>query len=769
MAAIDTATETTTMEEKPQIRSAYAGAAVESIGEQPFFSTLLDAVGDGILAVDVDGRIIFANPAMERILGYDPDDLVETPFADLVSEHHRDHYAAAFESYLESDRDEFDWSGVQMPLIHADGHDVPAELSFRVGETGDMQVFTGIVHDLSKRDETENVHEETDEQLISLVQEVKDYAMFTLDPDGFIRNWNPGARNIKGYDEEEIVGRHFSTFYTEKDAEAGVPEHNLDQAVENGRCEDRGWRVRKDGSRFWAKVLITPLWYDDGTLRGFAKVTQDITEQRRQEQKLRQERQLLDEILNTVPVAIAVSSLEGETLRANDRAAELLGLSKEELLDQPENSDEWTVFDANGNERADEDSPTARVVATGEPIYNEEMAVQRPDGTRTWFSLSAAPMFDEDGNLERVVSAGEDITELKRLQRELERERDSLQAELDEVFGRITEGVFALDEEWRIDYMNENMASLMEDPMEELMGEVIWDITPELVGTELEEEYRRAMENQEPRTFEYAWDDTWSEIHAYPSESGLSVYFRDVTDRKRRKEELQRMVRKLEASNEKLERFAYVTSHDLQEPLRMISSYLQLLESRYADELDEDAQEFIDFAVDGAERMRDMIDGLLQYSRVSRGDREYEPVDCDDVLEKALDNVRRQIEVTDAEIEAGPLPTVQGDEEHLVQLFQNLLSNAIKYHGEGTPHVEISAWRADDEWVVSVSDDGIGIDEHQTERIFEIFNRLHTDAEYEGTGIGLAICREIVENHGGEIRVDSVPGEGSTFSFTLPA
>ena len=757
------------MEEKPQIQSAYAGAVVETIGEQPFFSTLLDAVGDGILAVDAGGEVVFANPAMERILGYDPDALIDAPFADLISEHHRGHYTAAFRSYLGSHCDEFDWSGVQMPLRHADGHDVPSEISFRKAEVGDKEVYTGIIHDLSKRDEAENLHEETDEQLVSLVQEVKDYAMFTLDQEGFIRNWNPGARNIKGYDEEEIIGRHFSTFYTEADTEAGVPERNLDEAVENGRCEDRGWRVRKDGSHFWAKVLITPLWYDDGTLRGFAKVTQDITEQREQEQKLRQERELLDGILNTVPVAISVSSPEGETLRANDRAAELLGLSKEELLNGPENPDEWLVYDGDGNELPDETQPAARVIASGEPVYNEELVIQRPDGTRTWFSVSAAPMFDEDGEIERLVSAAEDITELKRLQRELERERDSLQAELDEVFGRITEAVFALDEEWRIEYMNENMLTLVGDPMEELMGGVLWEVLPGISGTKLEEEYRRAMECQEAKTFEYAWEDTWFEVHAYPSETGLSVYFRDITERKRRKQELERTVHKLEASNEKLERFAYVTSHDLQEPLRMVSSYLQLLESRYADDLDEDAEEFIDFAVNGADRMRNMIDGLLEYSRVSRGDRESNPVDCDVVLEKALDNVQVEIEATDAEIDAEPLPTVQGDEEHLVQLFQNLLSNAIKYHGDGSPHVRVRAERDDDEWVLSVSDDGIGIDEHQTDRIFEIFNRLHTEEEYEGTGIGLAICREIVENHGGEIRVDSVPGEGSTFSFTLPA
>jgi len=226
---------------------------------------------------------------------------------------------------------------------------------------------------------------------------------------------------------------------------------------------------------------------------------------------------------------------------------------------------------------------------------------------------------------------------------------------------------------------------------------------------------------------------------------------------------------KLEASNERLEQFAYAASHDLQEPLRMVSSYLQLVDQRYGEDLDEDGREFIEFAVDGAERMRAMIEGLLRYSRVETQGDPFEPVDLEKVLADVLDDLAVRVEETDAAITHGSLPTVDGDPNQLRQLVQNLLKNAIEYSGDEPPRVDVTAERQAGEWVVSVRDEGIGIDAENADRVFEVFQRLHSHEEHPGTGIGLALARRIVERHGGDIRVDSEPGEGTTFSFTLPA
>ncbi|QLK25521.2 ATP-binding protein [Natrinema zhouii] len=243
----------------------------------------------------------------------------------------------------------------------------------------------------------------------------------------------------------------------------------------------------------------------------------------------------------------------------------------------------------------------------------------------------------------------------------------------------------------------------------------------------------------------------------------------EAIERQQYQAELEALIVDLEESNERLEQFAYAASHDLQEPLRMVSSYLTLIERRYGDELDEDGHEFLAYAVDGADRMREMIEGLLEYSRVeTRGD-PFEPVDLEAVLADVRQNLQLKIEAHETEITTGELPHVEGDAGQLRQVFQNLVSNAIEYSGEGPARVHVSAERNGTEWTVSVTDNGIGIEPADQERIFEVFQRLHSREKYDGTGIGLALCERIIERHGGEIWVDSEPGAGSTFSVTLPA
>jgi len=242
---------------------------------------------------------------------------------------------------------------------------------------------------------------------------------------------------------------------------------------------------------------------------------------------------------------------------------------------------------------------------------------------------------------------------------------------------------------------------------------------------------------------------------------------RDVTERRYAEEKLRQQTEELGRSNRELEQFAYVASHDLQEPLRLVTSYVQLLVRRYQGELDQDADEFIGFILEGSNRMKSLLSDLLAYSKVGSNGKEFTSVTLEETLKRVVDNLQPVIEDSGATVTHDPLPQVLGDDMQMIQLLQNLVENAIKFHGAEPPRIHVGVRRMGERWLFYVRDNGIGIDPQYTERVFGIFQRLHTTNQYPGTGIGLAICRKIVERHGGRIWVDSEPGKGATFYFTL--
>jgi len=249
---------------------------------------------------------------------------------------------------------------------------------------------------------------------------------------------------------------------------------------------------------------------------------------------------------------------------------------------------------------------------------------------------------------------------------------------------------------------------------------------------------------------------------------GAVVTFRDIRERKEAEEKLKKLSDDLARSNADLQQFAYTASHDLQEPLRVIAGFVNLLAKRYKGKLDEKADEFIGYAIDGTKRMQVLIKDLLDYSRVGSTAKSFKPTDCLSVLDKAVFNLQIAIKESGAVITHDDLPTVMADSSQSIRLFQNLISNAIKFRGKEAPRIHISAKQKEDEWIFSVKDNGIGIDPKFSDQIFVMFQRQHAKKEYPGTGIGLATCEKIVERHGGRIWVESEPGKGSTFFFTIP-
>lgn len=346
----------------------------------------------------------------------------------------------------------------------------------------------------------------------------------------------------------------------------------------------------------------------------------------------------------------------------------------------------------------------------------------------------------------------------------------------------IHEGVLVVDRDGRIVSYNDRfqeMWNLPDEVLDEMDDEEAMDFVldqledPEAFVEKIEYLYDHPEErSRDLLRFE---DGRVYERSSGPQRLGDEIVgrvwgFHDITRLKKAQEELQEYTEKLRRSNEELQQFAHVVSHDLQEPLRMVTSYMELLEDRYTEDLPDEASEFMSYASEGAERMHRLLNDLLAYARVDSRGKEPTPTDADVALDDALSNLEVAIRESDAEIRSQGLPVVLADRSQLVELFQNLIANAIKYTAEDVqPQVEIDAEPEEDRWRFEVTDNGIGIDPAHQEQIFTIFRRLHERGEYEGTGAGLAICKRIVDRHGGRIGVESEPGEGSTFWFSLPA
>ena len=476
--------------------------------------SLLEASLDPLVTIGPDGRITDVNAATAAVTGCARAALIGTDFSDYFTdpEKARAGYQQAFREGFVRD--------YALELRHRDGHvtSVLYNASVYRDESGKVIGVFAAARDVTERKRVEEALRQSEQRFSSMLEAVRDYAIIFLEPDGRVASWNKGAERIKGYRAEEIVGQHFSKFYTADDIANGKPSHELQVAITEGRFEDEDWRVRRGGSRFWANVVITALRDANGNVNGFVKIT------------------------------------------------------------------------------------------------------------------------------------------------------------------------------------------------------------------------------------------------------------RDLTTRKQAEDQIRRYAEDLKRSNQELEHFAYVASHDLQEPLRTLSSFSQLLARRYKGKLDTDADEFISFIVEGATRMQTLINDLLAFSRVGTRGNPFASVACEEVLQAAKENLDVTIAESRAVITHDPLPTLAADQTQLTQLFQNLFANAIKFRRpEKAPRIHVSAARQDGAWRFSVRDNGIGIDPQFFERIFVIFQRLHGREEYPGTGIGLAICKKIAERHGGRMWVESEPGTGSTFYFTIPS
>jgi PAS domain S-box-containing protein len=490
--------------------------------------------------------------------------------------------------------------------------------------------------------------------------------------------------------------------------------------------------------------------------------------------------------LHSIGDGVIATDPAGRIIRMNATAERLTGWTLAEATGRPM-IEVFRIISA--DIRLPLVNPVELVMRHGEVVglANHTTLLSR-DGREYQIADSSAPIRNAAGDNVGVVLVFSDVTEKYRAEAELQATKSHLQATLD----AIPDLLFEVGLDGRLHGYHSHRADLLAAPPEAFIGKTFNEVLPAAATDVCMAAMREAAEKGFSAGGTYSLPlpqgEHWFEISmaAMPEVTGSDQRFimlaRDITERKRSEQLLQQSVKdqhaltdRLEAanleltrSNADLEQFAYVASHDLQEPLRSVGSSVQLLKRRYEGALDARADEFIGHAVGGVKRMQALIEDLLAYSRVTSGPHVFQSVDLESALQETMKNLELSIAANQATITYDPLPTLQANPLQIKQVLQNLIGNAMKFRGDKPAVVHIGAVKHDTEWKFSVADQGIGIAPEYFERVFKLFQRLHTRSEYEGTGIGLAICFKIVERHGGRLWVQSMPGQGSTFFFTLP-
>ena len=498
---------------------------------------------------------------------------------------------------------------------------------------------------------------------------------------------------------------------------------------------------------------------------------------------------VLDRLMQTAPIGIAVVDATGHVLAWNNGATAVTGRTEREAIGRP-------AHEAIGAPRLPWDELPSRPRGGDEadPAW-EPIEITRAKGTQRHLEIMLAPLADE-GSGARALVLFHDVTSRVRAEREL---ADTLATLEERVVERTQEVerqrtflrtvvdtdpslVFAKDAEGRFTLANQAVAEVYGTTVEELVGRTDADFNPneEEVAQFREKDlaiFRTGVAQfvpEEPvtnpvtgetryfQTIKVPLRDEKGEIHQV---LGVAT---DITERRGAEDELRHYTQVLERANRELEQFAMAVSHDLREPLRMVSSYVQLIARRLGDDLDGDLKDYVAYATEGVARMDRLLADLLAYSQVDVRGPLFKPVDLQRVIDEVMGILAARIEEENATIEVDELPTVSGDRTQLTLVLLNLISNALKFRGEEPPRVRIEAERSDDDWHITVTDNGIGFDQVYADRIFAIFQRLHGRTEFDGTGVGLALCRKAIESHGGRIWAESAPGEGATFHISLP-
>jgi PAS domain S-box-containing protein len=611
--------------------------------------------------------------------------------------------------------------------------------------------------DRSKRD-----LEDQTALLQSIISSIGD-GIVVADNGGRILHFNPAAERMLGArpteDSPEAWAEEYGMFLPDRVTRFPAREMTS-RAIRGEESKDVELFVRNTGFPNGISIRLTggPLKNGAGNLIGGVVVFRDVTER----DKVKKERDLL---FNLSTDMLCIAGFDGYFKQLNPAWQRTLGWTVEELMSLPcmnfiHPEDRELTMETLTPKPGEGSSPGVDVIT-----FENRYACK--DGSYRWISWNSHLSLDE----QLIVGVARDITE--------QRKADETRAMLAAIVETSDASIIGETLDGKIIAWNPGAESMYGYTPKEAIGESISMLIPPDCSNEESDTLGRIKTGERVPPYETARltkggkrIDIWLAAsplrYADGRVIGVSRISRDITRLKEAEQAVKRKAEELARSNAELERFAYIASHDLQEPLRMVTSYTQLLAKRYAGKLDQDADEFIAYAVDGSNRMRGLINDILTYSRIGTRGKPFEPTSVQAVLDDAISNLEQAIQESGAVITHNSLPTVLGDGSQLLQVFQNLIGNAIKFRREDPPRVHVSAEQTGTEWVFSVHDNGIGIDSRYFDRLFVMFQRLHSKSEYPGTGIGLALSKKIVERHGGRIWVESKLGEESTFRFTIP-
>jgi PAS domain S-box-containing protein len=674
-----------------------------------------------IMAIDPQGRVMIWNAAAETIFGWSSGEVVGKPLPIVPSDRH-----AEFEGLLRRALSGERLRGVELQRRRKDGSmiDVALHTAPLHGNRGDVVGVMSVVADITERSRIERTLRETDERLRLTLGAVRDYAIFMIDPKGRVLTWGAGAERVTGYNAEEIAGRHVSLFYPPDEVPRGTPDYQLETAAREGRHEDEGWRVRKNGAPFLADVITVALRNEAGDLQGFVKVMQDITERWRTRQALqeavRKEQHRADQLrgLSEAALALNAAGTVDEVLRIlGVRARDILGATRVVSTlagpDRPASAGAVLPAESPGNTSP---TPAGGGNGQGEAGSLIDAAVLRENRALRLTAREVAEHPAYHGGRRSGGVAGTVP-------------RGWLAAPLRGAHGECI-GLIRLADRPGAEFTESDEAVLMQ--LAQIASLAIQNIRLVAAARQAEDQVRRYAVELERRVDE--------------------------------------RTAALRASNAELEAFSYTVSHDLRAPLRAMQGFADALLEDYGDRLDAQGLDYARRVARAAQRLDGMIQDLLAYSRIGRVDPRPAALSLSEVVSEVLTQVEADVRQRAAvvSVESG-MPAVAAHRATLTQILANLMTNAVKFVAPGvTPRVRVRTEDLGNRVRLWVEDNGIGIAPEHQDRVFRVFERLHGVESYPGTGIGLAIVRKGTERMGGHAGLESTPGEGSRFWIEIP-